>query len=139
MERPKIGVGVLVIKEGGILLGKRLGSHGENTWSLPGGHLEYGESIEECAIRETMEETGVEITNVQFSSVNNIMMNGKHYVTIVMKAEWSDGDPGQQEEKFLSPEWFALDDLPDPLFAPSEDAIKCYRDNSIYSSDIQVY
>ena len=46
---PKVGVGVIVRREGRILLGKRKGSHGENTWAPPGGHLEFMESVEECA------------------------------------------------------------------------------------------
>ena len=53
---PKVGVGVAVVKDGKVLLGKRKNAHGEGTWSFPGGHLEYKESWEDCAIRETLEE-----------------------------------------------------------------------------------
>ncbi len=56
---PLVGVGVIVIRNGGILLGKRIGSHGAGTWALPGGHLEYAERIEDCAAREVLEETGL--------------------------------------------------------------------------------
>ncbi len=48
---PKIGVGVLIIRDGKLLLGRRKGSHGAATWSAPGGHLEYGETPEACARR----------------------------------------------------------------------------------------
>lgn len=61
MLTPGLGVGVLVIENGRVLLGKRKGSHGAGTWSAPGGHLEYGESIENCAEREVLEETGLRI------------------------------------------------------------------------------
>ena len=44
---PRVGVGVIVQRDGRILLGKRLGAHGEGTWALPGGHLEFGESVAE--------------------------------------------------------------------------------------------
>ena len=64
-EYPRIGVGVIVTKGDRVLLIKRKGAHGQGTWSTPGGHLEYGESPEECAARETAEETGVDITGVR--------------------------------------------------------------------------
>ena len=53
MDRPKVGVGVIVVKEGKVLLQRRRGAHGEGTWGFPGGHLEFKESWEECAKRET--------------------------------------------------------------------------------------
>ena len=71
MERPKVGVGVIIVKEGKILLGKRKNAHGEGTWCPPGGHLELGESYEECAKRETFEETGLQIKNLQFITATN--------------------------------------------------------------------
>ena len=58
-ERPKVGFGVFVMKEGKFLIGKRKNAHGEGSWSLPGGHLEFKESWEECAVREVLEEVGV--------------------------------------------------------------------------------
>ena len=54
----RVGVGVYIRKEDKILMGKRIGAHGNSTWCPPGGHLEYGEEIEFCAIREVEEETG---------------------------------------------------------------------------------
>jgi len=42
---PRVGLGVLIIKDGKVLLGRRKGAHGEGTWAPPGGHLECGESF----------------------------------------------------------------------------------------------
>lgn len=56
------------------------------TWAPPGGHLDYGETFEGCAVRETFEETGLVVEAVKFfTAVNDIMeVEGKHYVTIYM-------------------------------------------------------
>lgn len=52
----------------------------------PGGHLEFGESFAECAEREALEETGLEIGNVKLLVATNDIIEGKHYVTIFVTA-----------------------------------------------------
>jgi 8-oxo-dGTP diphosphatase len=61
---PSIGVGVIIEKDQKVLLLKRGNVHGADSWSTPGGHLDYGETPEECAIRETKEETNLDIQQV---------------------------------------------------------------------------
>ena len=120
-DRPKIGVGVIIVKDGCVLMGGRLGAHGAGTWCPPGGHLEFGETWEECARRETLEEAGVEIRNVQFVAVvNNHQPEwGTHYITLFLKAELLSGEPSVCEpEKCSGWNWFAWEQLPSPLFAP---------------------
>jgi len=51
-SQPKVGVAIIVTRGDKVLLMKRMGPHGHGTWSTPGGHLEFGESPEECAARE---------------------------------------------------------------------------------------
>jgi 8-oxo-dGTP diphosphatase len=72
---PRVGVGVMVVREGKVLMGKRKSSHGAGEYSWPGGHMEHMESFEECARREVREETGIEITNVRFLR----LLNFKNY------------------------------------------------------------
>merc|ERR1712071_97068 len=67
----------------------RKGSHGAKTLALPGGHLEMNESWEECAKREVMEETGLEIHEMELVHVSNDIFwkEQKHYITLFIKAE----------------------------------------------------
>ena len=102
---PRVGVGVFVIDEesGKFILGQRQNSHGSGTWALPGGHLELHESFAECARREILEETGLNITDIRFlTATNNIKIDGdKHYVTIFVVAKRSDENA---EPQLLEPE-----------------------------------
>jgi len=126
-ERPKIGVGVIIKKDDKVLLGKRKGSHGEGTWGFPGGHLEFNESLEGCAIREVFEETGVAISHPRKGTfTNDIFPNeNKHYVTLYMLADYESGDVEIKEpEKCERWEWFSWEELPKPLFIPIENLLK---------------
>jgi len=128
--RPKVGVAVLIIKENKILVGKRKStSHGDGTWHTPGGHLEFGESLEECAKREVFEETGIEIENPKFLTVTNdiFQKEGKHYITIWMVSYWKKGEPITKEpEKCEGWKWLSLDEIKnlEPLFLPLENLLK---------------
>jgi 8-oxo-dGTP diphosphatase len=121
MEKPnvRVGIGVFVFKDGKFLIQKRKGSHGEGAWSLPGGHLEFGESFDDTARREVMEEAGIDIKNIRFGAVTNdhFVDENKHYVTIWMLSEWAQGEVRNMEpEKCTAQTWNTFDDLPTPLF-----------------------
>lgn len=123
-KRPEVGMGVFVInKDDKVLLGKRKGLLGEGMWGMPGGHLEWGESLEECAARETMEEAGITIKNMRFGTVTNDIFTDedKHYVTPWMIAEYQRGEAQRMEpDKCEEWGWFAWnkETLPQPLFLP---------------------
>jgi 8-oxo-dGTP diphosphatase len=76
------GVGCLVWRNGKFLLHQRRNAHGDGTWAPPGGHLEFGESWEECAAREVFEETGMRIKNTRLITVSNDVFEAehKHYI-----------------------------------------------------------
>lgn len=123
----KIGVGVLMFSDNRILLGRRKGSHGAGEWAAPGGHLEFGESPEACAKREAQEETGLVLNTLQqgpfthdyFAEVN------RHYITLFMLAPEVTGTPECCEpDKCEGWQWFPLDALPAPLFAPLQTLLK---------------
>jgi len=119
---PRVGVACLVTRAGRVLLLRRQRSHGAGSWSPPGGHLEFGETPEACAIRETEEETGVMITGAEFLAVTNDLFSddGKHYVTLWMRAEVEvgSGEPAVRDPAEVGAVgWFDPDALPAPLFA----------------------
>ena len=119
--RPYIGVAVIVIRDERVLLGKRINSHGEGTWQFPGGHLEFGESIEDCAKRELFEETGLAIDRLRRGPYTNDIFAAehKHYVTLFVIADKTHGDPTVREpNKCERWEWFRWADMPQPHFLP---------------------
>jgi len=127
--RPKVGIGVMVMREGKVLLGKRRGSHGAGEYAWPGGHMEYMESFEGCAKREVMEETGMEIQNVRFLRLMNLKDYApKHYVDIGLVAEWKSGEPQPMEpDKIERWDWYDIDHLPSPLFSTIPTYIEEFR------------
>lgn len=125
-KSPKVGIGVIVIKDNRVLCQRRKGSHGEGTWCLPGGHLEHGESWEECAKRETLEEAGIKIANLRFGAATNDIFKeeDKHYVTIFVLADYASGEVRTMEpEKSDGWKWFKWGDIPQPLFLPMQNLI----------------
>jgi 8-oxo-dGTP diphosphatase len=118
---PRIGVGVIVMRDEKVLLGLRQGSHGSGTWALPGGHLEFGETVEACAAREVLEETGLVVSQFRPGPFTNDVMvaDGKHYVTLFVVADNAVGEPAVCEPaKCACWEWCDWSELPEPLFQP---------------------
>ena len=127
MERPKVGVGVIVIKDGKVLMHKRKNTHGDGCWSFPGGHLEFNESVEECARREVLEEAGITIKNVRQAAFTNDIFakEAKHYITLYVVSEYGHGEAEVKEpDKCERWAWFSWKELPEPLFIPVQNLIK---------------
>ncbi|KAI8351052.1 NUDIX hydrolase domain-like protein [Mortierella sp. GBAus27b] len=143
----QVGVGVLIMHDRKVLVGKRIGSHGANTWQLAGGHLEFGETFEECAVREASEETGLQLdtTSVKFVTANNNVMNDidRHYVTVFVAASAT----GDAVPKIMEPlkcnrwDWITQEQLLDdngpyrPLFSPLAKMIKEHDLTSLFAKN----
>lgn len=141
MKTVGVGVGAILIRDGKILLGKRhsdpekAGSalHGEGTWTLPGGKVNYGETLEQGARREVVEETGLTIGRLVLVSVADDIVYDAHYVTVVFLCKDFSEEPEVREpEKITEWEWFSPNALPRPMYLPSEKAIRNYRRGVAY-------
>ena len=120
---------MIITQEDQVLLKQRRNSHGDGTWTTPGGHLEYGESLEECAIRETQEGIGITITDVTFLAITNDVYEEQHYVTIWTAGRHVSGEPTMNAAQEMSAVgWYSWDALPEPLFSPFENLLtgQCY-------------
>jgi 8-oxo-dGTP diphosphatase len=127
IKRPVTGIGVCLLKDGKVLLGRRINTHGNGSWSFPGGHLEMNETWEYCAEREVLEETGLKIKNTRFIGVTNDIFpeEGKHFITIFIRADYDSGELKLMEpEKCSEWKWFIWENLPQPIFLPIKNLIK---------------
>ncbi len=118
---PRVGVAVIIKKDNKVLLGKRKGSHGKGTWAFPGGYLEFGETIFGCARRETLEEVGIKIKNLEYGPYNNnyFKKEQRHSVVPFIISDYASGTVKVMEpDKCESWEWFDWNNLPNNLFLP---------------------
>jgi len=130
-EKIKPCVGVMIFKDGKVLMGKRRGRHGDGEYAFTGGHLEYMQSFEECARQETLEETGITIKNIKFLCLANYSKHeDRQDILVAMTAEWESGEPQDfPEERVGEWQWYDLDNLPSPVFYPAQVMIEAYKNN----------
>jgi 8-oxo-dGTP diphosphatase len=137
------GVGVMIFSNGKVLLGKRHDDpqkassllHGEGTWTMPGGKLDFGESFEQGACREVFEETGIKLSEEKLKviSVSNDIVKDAHFITIGLFCDNFNGEPKVMEpDEIVEWKWFLLNDLPGKIFFPSEKILKNYLDGKFY-------
>lgn len=143
-KKPGVGFGIMILREGKVLLGKRHNDpekassllHGEGSWTMPGGKLDFQEEIAEGAKREVLEETGLKVNNLELISVSNDKVSDNHFVTLGFLCEDFEGESSVMEpDEITKWEWFDIKNLPDPLFPPSRKIIKNYLDKKIYQDD----
>lgn len=145
-EKKKVGAGfgVMMVRNGTVLLGQRHSDpakadsalHGEGTWTMPGGKLEFGESFEDGGAREVAEETGIVINSRDLTvmSLSNDAVHDAHFVTIGLLCEKFSGEPKVMEPNEITEwRWFALDALPTPLFFPAKKIADNYQAKRFYT------
>ncbi len=140
----RVGVGVIIRDGTKILLGKRAIDKLEEgfevqpnnlveTWALPGGKLEVGETLSDCAKREILEEVGVVIKDPKLVVINDATEKTGFFMTIGFVSENFTGEPKTLEPNKIGDwQWFDLNDLPTPLFGPSEETILKFKEGILY-------
>ena len=143
LKKIGVGFGVMLLHDGNILLGRRHDDpakadselHGEGTWTMPGGKLDYGESFEDGARREVLEETSIQLHTVQIISVNNDKNEHAHFVTIGMFSDDFSGKAQIMEsDEIVEWRWFNLDALPEKIYFPSAKVLRNYKKKKFYIS-----
>jgi 8-oxo-dGTP diphosphatase len=141
--RVGVGFGVMILKNGKVLLGKRHEDsekadsllHGEGTWTMPGGKLHFGESFEAGARREVLEETGMKLNSAKVICLTNDIVRDSHFITIGLLATDFEGEPRVMEpDEITEWKWFSLDNLPKPIFFPSGKILKNYAEGRFYGN-----
>jgi len=124
-----VGVGAFVMNDAGEFLLMKRGekvSTEPSAWALPGGKVDFGETMKNAVTREVEEELGivVEITN-QFPSYDYIVPEeNQHWLTNIFNVKIISGTPAIQEpEKCSEIGWFTFDTLPSPIAKMSQQAI----------------
>lgn len=138
MKAPTVSVDILVIDDGKALLGlftDEWSYQGKPTWGLPGREIEFGEHFNQAIERNIQEELGCSLQAYEIIAVNANYAFDNHYVGIGATAT-IEGEPKiMKSEDWQKWEWFDLDNLPENLFKPAENLIKCYQNHKITISD----
>ena len=131
----KTGVGVMLLKDNKLLLGHRVnkakdtgGIYVPDSWTFPGGKQEYNETVLETAIRETKEETNLDLKELYVYTATDEFQPDRHFVTIGVISSSYEGELKVMEpDKINEWKWFDLNDLPKNIYTPSKNMIDEYK------------
>src|SRR6202012_514080 len=99
--RPQLAVSAAIFRDGKVLLVRRARSPGKGSYSLPGGRVEFGESLHTALAREVDEETGLKIEIVGLAGWREALpatSGGGHYVILSFAARWIAREPVLNDE-----------------------------------------
>ena len=109
--RPQLAVSAAIFRDGRVLLVRRARAPGKGTYSLPGGRVEFGETLHTAVYREVAEETSLKIEIVDLAGWREVVPTtegGGHYVIMSFAARWRAGDVMLNEElddhQWIAPE-----------------------------------
>ncbi len=123
---PYVGTAAIIIRDDRVLLGKRKNAHTDGDWTCPGGHLEFGESWDDCIRREVKEETGLQAAIISLVKPTNDIFEKEdfHYITLFFEVTCKPGEPRIMEpHKRIVWRWFMWDKLPENCMLPIKNLI----------------
>lgn len=115
-DLPRVAVGAIVFKDNKILLVRRGKPPADNLWAIPGGRVEIGETLQEAAEREILEETGIAIrARVPVYTFDVIDRDSRgrirfHYVIVDLTADYIRGEPRAGDDASAA-RWISSDEL----------------------------
>jgi 8-oxo-dGTP diphosphatase len=115
---PRVGVGAIIVRKGKVLLVKRGIEPSKGLWAIPGGTLKLGETLQECAAREILEETGIKIKVGECIYVFDFIKRDSkrkikfHFVIVDFAADYVSGEP-QGADDALDARWLSRSELSD--------------------------
>ncbi|MDH4413262.1 MAG: NUDIX domain-containing protein [Rhizobium sp.] len=118
LDFPGLGVGLAILRDGKLLLCRRMKAPEAGHWNIVGGKVDHMEPAELAARREAEEETGLSIGTIRYLGVTEqrIEADRQHWVSLLYVTDDTTGEPQLTEPDKLSEiGWYELDDLPQPL------------------------
>jgi 8-oxo-dGTP diphosphatase len=125
---PRVGVGAMIVRDGQVLMARRMSGQRSGWFGWIGGKLEFGETLQQCARREAREEAGIEITNLRLLCISSIIVEDQHWIDVEFLADIAAGEPhAAAPDELIDWAWYPIDDLPGPIFEPADLALRSYR------------
>ena len=130
IDFPGFGCGLAIMREGKILLYKRVNAPEAEHWNIVGGKVDHMERSDVAARREAEEESGLKIRSSEFLCLSEqvIEADRQHWISMIYVSRDFVGEPELTEPHKLSAlGWFDLDALPQPLSRFAADAVEALR------------
>ncbi len=118
MDRPLVAVGGVIINGNKVLLVKRAHPPNKDMWAIPGGKLEYGETLEDAVKREMLEETNLQVKIVNLLSLIQMIKEGFHYVILDFLCEVTGGDLKPASDA-ADAKFFSIDEIKNLDISPT--------------------
>lgn len=133
---PGVGAGLAVMRNGKLLLYRRVKAPEAGSWNILGGKVDHMEPAAQAARREAEEESALAIGEIGFLCLSEqiIPEDGQHWLSLIYVTTDFSGEPGMPEpDKFHGFGWFGPDELPAPLSRFAADAVTALSERGYFA------
>lgn len=133
---PGVGAGLAVLREGRLLLYRRVKAPEAGSWNILGGKVDHMETAEHAARREAEEESALSIGDLGFLCLSEQILpdDRQHWLSLIYVCTDFAGEPAMPEpDKFHEFGWFGSDDLPEPLSRFAADAVRALAERGYFA------